>query len=73
MRLGVIKIHLDCYVKSGMDTRHVMKGVGTVVFQLESGVSLEVVGVMYVPRLCVSFLLASTLEDEGYAIKFGDG
>jgi hypothetical protein len=50
-----------------------VKGVGCVRFQLESGGSLEVDEVMYVPELRVNFLSMSTLEDKGYAVMFEDG
>jgi hypothetical protein len=54
-----------------MHTMHAVKGVGCVRFQLESGVSLEVAGVMYVPGL--KLLSVSALEDMGYAVMFEDG
>jgi hypothetical protein len=69
--LSVSEKDLDYHVKSGAHTRHVVKGVGCVRFQLESGVSLEVEGVMYV--LGLKLLSVSTLEDMGYAVIFEDG
>jgi hypothetical protein len=54
--------HADC----GMHSMHAVKGVGSVKFQLESRVSLEVVGVMYV--LGKKYLFVSALEDMGYAV-----
>jgi hypothetical protein len=71
--LSVSEKDSDCYVKSGMHTMHAVKGVGCVRFQLESGVSLEVAGVMYVPGLKVNLLSVSALEDMGYAVTFEDG
>jgi hypothetical protein len=50
---------------------HGVKGVGWVIFQLESRGSLEVAGVMYVPEL--KLLSVSALEDMGYAVTFKDG
>jgi hypothetical protein len=44
----------DFHVKNGAHTRHAAKGVGCVRFQQESGVSLEVDEVMYVPKLKVN-------------------
>jgi hypothetical protein len=44
----------DFHVKNGAHTRHAVKGVGCVRFQQESGVSLEVDEVMYVPKLKVN-------------------
>ena len=52
---------------------HVVEGVGKVIFQLESGGSLEVVGVMHVPEIKVNLLSVSALEDEGYEVMFQDG
>jgi hypothetical protein len=62
-----------CHVKSGVHTMHAVKGVGCVRFQLESGVSLEVDEVMYVPELRVNLLSVSALEDMGYTVMFVDG
>ena len=71
--LSVIEIDSYYYVNNGMCTRHAVKGVGIVVFQLELGISLEVVGVMYVLRISVSLLSMLALEDEGYTIMLWDG
>lgn len=49
---------------------HTVKRVGSVIFQLESGVSLKVVGVMNDPRLSGNLLSVSTLEDEEYEVEF---
>jgi hypothetical protein len=73
MFLSVSKKDSYYYVKSGMHTMHAVKGVGCVRFQLESGISLEVAGVMYVPRLKVNLLSISALEDMGYSVTFEDG
>ena len=61
------------HVWSGAHTMHAVKGVGCVRFQLESGVSLEVDGVMYVPELRVNLLSVSALADMGYTVMFMDG
>jgi hypothetical protein len=71
--LSVSKTSLDCHAKSEAHTKHALKGVGCVRFQLESGMSLEVDEVMYVPELSVNFLSVSALEDKGYAVMFEDG
>jgi hypothetical protein len=52
---------------------HAVKGVGCVRFQLESGGSLEVDEVLFVPELKVNLLSVSALEDMGYAVMFEDG
>jgi hypothetical protein len=71
--LSVSETGSDYHVKNGACTRHAVKGVGCVRFQLESGVSLEVDEVMYVPELKVNLLSISTLEDMGYEVMFIDG
>jgi hypothetical protein len=71
--LSVSETGSDSHVGSGADTMHAVKGVGCVRFQLESGGSLEVVGVMYVPELKVNLLSVAALEDMGYAVMFEDG
>jgi trimethylamine:corrinoid methyltransferase-like protein len=71
MFLSVSEKDSDCHADCGMHTMLAVKGVGCVRFQLESGVSLEVAGVMYVPGL--KLLSVSALEDMGYAIMFEDG
>jgi hypothetical protein len=71
--LSVSKTGSNCHVKNGARTRHAVKGVGCVRFQLESGVSLEVDEVMYVPELKVNLLSISALEHMGYDLMFDDG
>jgi hypothetical protein len=71
--LSVLETGLDCHVKNGARTRHVVKGIGCVRFQLESGVFLEVDEMMYVPELKVNLLSISPLEDMRYEVIFVDG
>jgi hypothetical protein len=52
---------------------HEVKAIGCVRFQLESGGSLEVEEVLFVPRLKVSLLSVSALEDERYGVVFKHG
>jgi hypothetical protein len=61
------------HVGSRAGTIHVVKRVGCVRFQLESGGSLEVAEVMYVPKLKVYLLFVEAMEDMGYAVMFKDG
>jgi hypothetical protein len=61
--LSVSKTGLDSHVGSGADTMHAVKGVGCVRFQLESGGSLEVAEVLYVPEMKVNLLFVAALED----------
>jgi hypothetical protein len=71
--LSVSETGSNCHVKNGVRTRHVVKGVGCVRFQLESRVSLEVDEVMYVLEMKVNLLSISALEDMGYDVMFVDG
>jgi hypothetical protein len=71
--LSVSKTGSDLHVGSGANTMHAVKGVGCVRFHLDSGGSLEVDEVMFVPELKVNLLSVSTLEDKGYAVMFEDG
>jgi hypothetical protein len=71
--LSVLETISDSPVGSGADTMHALKGVGCVIFQLESGGSLEVDEVMFVPELKVNLVSVSTLEDMGYVVMFEDG
>jgi hypothetical protein len=71
--LSVPEKDSECHANCGTSTMHAVKGVGCVRFQLESGVSLEVAGVMYVPGLKVNLLSVSSLEDMGYVVTLEDG
>jgi hypothetical protein len=73
MFFSVSETGSDCHVKNVVHTRHAIKGVGCVKFQLELGVSLEVDEVIYVPELKVNLLSISALEDMGYDVMFVDG
>ena len=48
----------------------VVRGVGSVRFQLEFGGLLELDGVLFVPGLRVNLLSVSALEDVGYCTLF---
>jgi hypothetical protein len=71
--LSVSETGSDSHVGSGADTMHAVKGVGCVKFQLESGGSLEVDEVMFVPGLMVNLLSILLLEDDVYRLLFEDG
>jgi hypothetical protein len=70
--LSVLKTGSDCHVKSGAHTRHAVKGVGCVKFQLKTRVSLEVDEVMYVLELRVNLLSVLALADMRYIVMFVD-
>jgi hypothetical protein len=65
MFLSVSETDSDMHVDSGVHTTHVVKGVGTVDFQLESGGSLKVAEVSHVPELRVNLLSVLALADKG--------
>jgi hypothetical protein len=71
--LSFSEINSNCYVGCGASTRHAVKGVGCVRFQLESGGFLELVEVLLVPELPVYLLSMSTLEVDGCEVVFFRG
>jgi hypothetical protein len=73
MFLSVLETGSNLHVKNGASTMHAVKGVGCVRFQLESGGSLEVAKMLFVPEMKVNLLSVSTLEDMGYVVMFEDG
>ena len=64
------KTYSDYHVTCGVDTIHVVKGVGTVLFQLDSRGTLEVAGVMHVRELKMNLVSVSNLEGKVYGIRF---
>ena len=63
----------DLHVELGTHAKCVVKGVGIVRFQLESGGSLEVRDVLYVLELRLNLASILTLEDSEYAISYERG
>jgi hypothetical protein len=65
----------DSYVhlELGVGTNNVVKGTGTMPFQMESGGVLRVINVLWVPELRRSVLSVSTIEKKGFDIMFQDG
>ena len=57
MLLSVSEINSNYCVSCDMQTRHEVREFGSMVLYLESGGSLEVVGVMYVLGMSISLLL----------------
>jgi hypothetical protein len=55
-------------VGSGTNTRHAVKGVSYVRFQLESGGFMGIEHMLYLLELKVNLLSLSTFEDEGYVV-----
>jgi hypothetical protein len=54
----------------GDDYAYHPKGVGTVRFERESGKSLYLPSVLYVPELKKNLVSISALEDGGYEVSF---
>jgi hypothetical protein len=53
---SISEVDSEMHVECSVDTKHAVKGVGTVLFQLESGGSLKVADVLYVPKLKMNLL-----------------
>jgi hypothetical protein len=53
--------------------RYKAQGVGTILFQRESGKPLMFADVLYVPGLKKNLISISTLEDKGYEVNFCNG
>lgn len=63
------------FVRCGVSTRHVLvvKGVGSVKFQLELDGYLELTEVLYVPKVPMNILFISRFEMDGCGLMFHDG
>ena len=68
--LSFTKTDSNCYVGSRTKTRHGLKAIRTVRFQLEKGGFLVIEHMLYVLELNVNLLSVSTFEDGGYGITF---
>ena len=60
-------------VSLGDDYQYPIKGNGEVSYNLDSGTSMRMKEVLYVPRLKKNFLCISTLDKKGYRVAFIDG
>jgi hypothetical protein len=63
----------EMHVELGMGTKHVVKGSGTIPFQLESGGTLRVMNVLWVSELERSVISVSVIEKKRFDIAFQDG
>jgi hypothetical protein len=61
------------HVELGDDAKYTVEGEGTILFQLESGGSLEAQDVLYVPELKKNLLSVSALEDRVLSVLFKKG
>jgi hypothetical protein len=55
------------------DSKYVVKGEGTILFQLDSSGLFKAHDVLYVPELKKNFLLVLVLEDKGFVVMFKKG
>jgi hypothetical protein len=58
------------HVELGDDAKYVVKGEGTILFQLESEGSFDAQDVLYVPGLKKNLLLVHAMEDMGFSLTF---
>lgn len=70
---NIIEWDLELHVGFGVDTKHAVKGSGTMLVQLELGGMLEVKDVIWVPKLRRSLLLVSMIDKKGFVVAFLDG
>lgn len=61
------------HVDFGVDAKHAVKGVGTVIFQLDSVGKMEVKGILWVSKLKRSFLSISMIKKKGSCVASQDG
>lgn len=71
--LRFIEIDSDCYVGLGAKTKHTVKGIGTVRFQLEAGAFPVIEHMLYILELSVNLFSGLDFEDGGYGITFQQG
>jgi hypothetical protein len=64
------KQDLGVQVELGDDAKYPVAKVGTIPFQFESGNSLDVDDVLFVPGLKKNLLSVSVMEDKGFAMEF---
>lgn len=64
---------MQVHIELGDNGKYTTKGVGTVSFERESGNSLLLRDVLYVPGLTKNLVSVATLEDKGYDVIFNRG
>lgn len=70
---NIIEWDLELHVGFGVDTKHPVKGSGTMLVQLELVGMLEVKYVIWVTKLRRSLLLVSMIDKKGFVVAFLDG
>jgi hypothetical protein len=61
---------LEMHVEFGMGTKHAMKGFGAMPFRMESGGTLRVQDVLWVPELKMSVISVSRIEEKRFDVAF---
>ena len=63
---------VNLHIELGNDAHYHAQGVGTVLFQRESGKPLSFADILYVTGLIKNLIYDSTLEDKCFHVKFRD-
>ena len=70
----ITELGLGNFIKTYINSPHiVLRGFGTIKFQLDLGEILKLHGVLFVPKVRVSKLSVSSFEDEGYGMMVRSG
>ena len=57
---------------SAQDTTYEIEGISSASFQLDSGTTIHIEEILYVPGLKKNLLSIASLEDKGYRVVFMD-
>ena len=66
------QVQFSSQVELRDDASYEIKGIGSVSFQLVSGVVLHIENILYVPRLMKNLISVGVLEDEDHRVIFMD-
>ena len=66
------QVRFSSQVELGDDASYEIKGIGSVSFQLVSGVVLHIENILYVPGLTKNLISVGVLEDKGHRVIFMD-
>ena len=64
---------ISAQVELGNDAKYYVKGIGSAAFELNSGESLKMTNILFVPGLKKNLISVSALEDKGYVVAFSSG
>jgi hypothetical protein len=65
--------YLKMHIEMGDNGRYSTTGIGTIIFQRESGKPFQLKDVMHVPGPKKNLVLVTMLVDRGYGVVFSDG